>query len=147
MPARFMFLDNLGSPTRWGLDRYFDYLAKVRPTLPTDLQDLTAEDRYQLPSMSAMSLWHAGFTQVEIGRESILICAHNDYGTRRLEFRYSGVCKYQTTAANVRAMPSIVVQELVQLRNGILRHTFSHLGGYFTTIHARSVSFSDRPLH
>jgi len=147
MAARFIYLDNLGSPTRWGLDRYFLYLERLRPTLPPDLQDLTAPERFELPSSSKLSLWHTVFTRIEVIRESLCLEARSDYGTRRFEFNYSGVCKVQTTYTRLRAMPSIVVQELTQLRNGVFRHTLSHLGGDFTTIHATSLRFVDRPLH
>lgn len=146
MPARFIYLENLGSPTRWNVDPYFDYLRNIRATLPPDLQDLTTPDRYHLPSMSARSMWHAGFSEIQVQSEGIFLAARNDYDTRRFEFRYSGVLKVQTSYQRLRAMPSIVMQELVLLRNGVMRHSFSHLGGYITTIHASSIAFSDRPL-
>lgn len=146
MPARFIYLRNTGSPTRWDVDRYFHYLRDARPALQADLQDLTSADRYELPSMSPRSMWHSVITEIEVRSGSILLAARNDYDTRRFEFTYSGVCRVQTTYQQLRAMPSIVVQELVKLRNGVLRHSFSHLGGDVTTIHASSIGFSDRPL-
>ncbi len=75
--------------------------------------------------------------------DGITIAATNDYGTRRFEFVYSGVCKFQTTSNTLNFLPSIVIQELVKLRNGLLRHTFSDMRGDFTTIHASSLSFAD----
>jgi hypothetical protein len=146
MPARFIYLENIGSPTRWRMDHYFSYLASLRPLLADDLQDLTAPDRYDLPSTSPRSMWHSVITQIDVSRENIFLAARNDYGTRRFEFSYAGVCKVQTTHRRLRAMPSIVVQELVKLRNGVFRHSFSCLGGDVTTIHALSLQFSDRPL-
>jgi hypothetical protein len=92
-------------------------------------------------------MWHAVFTDVQVQSSSIFLAARNDYDTRRFEFRYSSVLKVQTSYQRFRAMPSIVVQELVRLRNGVLRHSFSHLGGDITTIHALSIGFSDRPLN
>src|SRR5690606_30586606 len=127
---------NMGSPTRWDVDPYLDYLDDVRATLPPDLQDLTTPDRYHLPSMSERSMWHAGFREIHVQSASIVLAARNDYDTRRFEFTYSGVLKVQTSYQRFRAMPSIVVQELVRLRNRVLRHSFSHLGGDITTIHA-----------
>ncbi len=147
MPARFMYLQNLGSPTRWDVDPYLQYLSEVRETLPSELQDLTTPDRYELPSMSARSMWHAGFTEIEFQSASIFLAARNDKGTRRFEFRYGGALKVQTSYHRMRAMPSIVMQELVRLRNGVLRHSFSHLGGDITTIYASSIGFSDRPIN
>ena len=143
MPARFLFLDNTGSPTRWDGTRYFDYLATIRDRLPSDLQSLTAKERYDLPSSSELSLWHSDVSYIEVSHERIAVRATNDYGTRRFEFIYSGVCKFQTTSERLYYMPGIVVQELVVLRNGILRHTFSDMGGDCTTIHASSISFQD----
>ncbi|MCB1634304.1 MAG: hypothetical protein KDI51_06900 [Xanthomonadales bacterium] len=72
--------------------------------------------------------------------------ATNDYGTRLFEFVYAGICKFQTTSGRLYFMPSIVVQELVVLRNGLLRHTFSDMRGDFTTIHATSLSFQEGPI-
>lgn len=92
-------------------------------------------------------MWHARFTEIEIHSTSILLAARNDYYTRRFEFRYGGVLKVQTSYRRLMAMPSIVVQELVKLRNGVFRHSFSHLGGDITTIHASSIGFSDRPIN
>ena len=147
MPPRFMYLKNMGSPTRWDVDPYLHYLKGVRATLPSDLQDLTTPDRFHLPSMSARSMWHTGFSEIQVQMASIFLAARNDHETRRFEFRYSGVLKVQTSYQCLRAMPSIVVQELVRLRNGVLRHSFAHLGGDVTTIHASSIAFSDRPLN
>lgn len=147
MPARFVYLENMGSPTRWNVDPYLDYLARVRETLPVDLQDLTTADRFHLPSMSPRSMWHAGFTEIDVRSGSILLAARNDYGTRRFEFQYGAVVRVQTNHQRIRAMPSIVMQELVKLRNGLFRHSFSHLGGDITTIYSSAVSFSDRPLN
>jgi len=146
MTARFLYLENAGSPTRWKLDRYFRYLQDVRPTLPVELRDMTAQDRYELPSMSPRSMWHASVTQIEARAKELFVAARNDGASRRFEFSYSGVCKVQSTLQRVRAMPSIVVQELVRLPNGIYRHSFSYLGGDVSTIYACSIRFVDRPL-
>lgn len=143
MPARFLFLDNSGSPTRWDGTRYFDYLVKIRTRLPGDLQSLTAKGRYDLPSGSELSLWRSGVSYIQASRDQVVIGATNDYGTRRFEFIYSGICKFQTTSDRLYFMPAIVVQELVVLRNGLLRHTFSDMGGDCTTIHASSLSFQE----
>ena len=143
MPPRFIYLDNLGSPTQWDGTRYLGYLASIQKRLPGDLQSLTSKERYRLPSDSDLSLWRSDVTYIEASRDRIAIGATNDYGTRRFEFIYSGVCKFQTTSDKLYHMPTIVMQELVQLRNGILRHTFSDMRGDFTTIHASSISFQD----
>ncbi|MBP3984306.1 hypothetical protein J5837_07675, partial [Pseudoxanthomonas helianthi] len=143
MPARFLYLDNSGSPTQWDGTRYFDYLAKVRARLPSDLQSLTAKERYELPSGSDLSLWRSNVTYIQANRDGITFGAINDYGTRRFEFAYSGICKFQTTSNRLYFMPAIVVQELVKLRNGLLRHTISDMRGDFTTIHASSLSFQE----
>jgi hypothetical protein len=146
MAARFLYLQNAGSPTRWNVERYFRYLQDARPVLPPELQDMTADDRYELPSMSSRSMWHASITQIEARAKELFVAARSEGGLRRFEFSYSGVCKVQATLQRVRAMPSIVVQELVRLPNGIYRHSFSTLGGDVSTIYARSIGFSDRPL-
>jgi hypothetical protein len=147
MAARFLYLQSAGSPTRWNVDRYFQYMQAVRPSLPLDLQDMTAEDRYELPSMSPRSMWHASVTQIEVKSRELFLSARSDGDSRRFEFSYSGVCKVQSTFHSLRAMPSIVVQELVRLPNGVYRHSLSYLGGDMSTIYARSIGFSDRPLH
>ena len=146
MPARFFHLENSGSPTQWDGTRYLEYLAEVRPRLPSDLQSLTAIERYKLPSESDLSLWRSDVTHMQASRDGITISARNDYRTRRFEFIYSGVCKFQTTSSKLYFPPTIVIQELIQLRNGIFRHTFSDMGGDFTTIHASSLSFEESLL-
>lgn len=141
-----MYLENMGSPTRWDVDPYLDYMEDVRAALAPDLQDLTTPDRYHLPSMSVRSMWHAVVSEIQVQSAGILLAARNDHGTRRFEFRYGGVLRVETGETQHGAMPSIVVQELVVLRNGVLRHSFSNHRGNITTIHASSISFSDRPL-
>jgi hypothetical protein len=142
-----MYIKNTGSPTRWDCTRYFQYLAGVRLDLAEELQDLTAPGRYELPSGSPLSLWRSGVTHFEANGDRIKIGARNDYGTRRFEFSYTGVSKVQTTMVSAYFLPEIVMQELVQLRNGVLRHTLSDMGGCFITIHAVSVGFQDSPIH
>jgi hypothetical protein len=88
-------------------------------------------------------MWRSSITRFEVGVDKILIEATNDYGTRRFGFLYAGVKKLQTTSARLYYMPTIVVQELVKLRGGVYRHTFSDMGGAFTTIHAATVTFSE----
>lgn len=143
MPARFLYIDNSGSPTKWDGTRYFGYLAKARSRFPSDLQSLTAEERYDLPSGSDLSLWRSEVTYIQASPDKISIGATNDYGTRRFEFVYSGACKFQTTSDRLYFMPALVIQELVQMHNGLLRHTFSDMRGDFTTIHASSISFQE----
>jgi hypothetical protein len=53
------------------------------------------------------------------------------------------VCKFQTTLSRLYFRPTLIMQELVLLRNGVLRHTFSDMGGDLTTIHAASLSFQE----
>jgi hypothetical protein len=103
-------------------------------------------ERYRLPSDSDLSLWRSDVTYIEASRDRIVFGATNDYGTRRFEFIYSGVCKFQTTSDKLYFLPTIVMQELVQLRNGLFRHTISDMGGDFTTIHASSLSFHESPI-
>jgi len=143
MPAHFLYLKNNGSPTRWDGTRYFDYLARIRNDLPADLKSLTDKARYDMPSTSALSIWRSSVSRIEAGAHDISIGALNDYGTRRFEFQYSGVRKFQTTSARLSQMPTIVVQELVVLPGGVFRHTFSDMAGAFTTIHAFSMSFRE----
>jgi hypothetical protein len=144
MPAHFLYLKNDGSPTRWDGTRYFDYLARIRNNLPADLQSLTDKARYEMPSTSALSIWRSSVSRIEVRDDAISIGALNDYGTRRFEFQYSGVRKFQTTSAKLSHMPIIVVQELVVLPSGVFRHTIADMAGAFTTIHAFSVSFRER---
>lgn len=146
MPAHFMFLQNTGSPTRWEVSRYFDYLARIRASLPADLQSLTEEARYELPSTSTLSMWRSGVTHFHVDVDHISIGARNDHRTRQFEFDYAGVHRFQTTSTRADFMPTIVIQELVQLRNGLLRHTFSDMHGDLTTIHAASLSFRDNVI-
>jgi hypothetical protein len=143
MPAHFLYLKNDGSPTRWDGTRYFEYLARIRNELPADLQSLTDKARYEMPSTSALSIWRSSISRIEAGPDGISIGAINDYATRRFEFQYNGVRKFQTTSARLSNMPTIVVQELVALPGGVFRHTFSDMAGGFTTIHAFSVSFRE----
>jgi hypothetical protein len=96
-----------------------------------------------MPSTSALSIWRSSVTRIEVEADQISIGATNDYGTRRFEFQYNGVRKFQTTSARISHMPTIVVQELVALPDGLFRHTFSDMAGAFTTIHAFSVTFRE----
>jgi hypothetical protein len=146
MPARFLYLECNGSPTRWDGTRYFEYLAGIRSDLPHDLQSLTDEARYKLPSTSILSLWRSDVIRFEAAADRILICAVNDYGTRRFEFEYKGIRKFLTTSVSLYSLPSIVVQELVKLPRGVLRHTFSDMRGGFTTIYASSIAFRDNVI-
>lgn len=143
MAARFIYLKNEGSPTRWDGTRYFAYLDTIRHSLPEDLVSLTDRGRYELPSYSKSSLWHADITQLEIARDQIRVSATNDYRTRRFEFIYAGVKKVVYMRVKFRAMPSVVVQELVVMPNGLFRHTCSDLGGDCTTVYASSLSFNE----
>ena len=136
-----MFLQNTGYPTSWDITRYADYLKKSRAKLPRDLQSLTAIERLQLPSDSELSFWWTAITYIQIGGDTITIGAANDERARRYEFVYSGVCKVQTTSSRLYYKPTLIMQELVRLRNGVFRHTFSDMGGDMTTIHASSLSF------
>jgi hypothetical protein len=146
MPARFLFLDNDGSPTMWDANRYGKYLERVRPRLPSDLQSLTAIERLYLPSMSERSFWWTDVRSIQASGDRIEIGAMSQDSTRRYALVYAGVRKFQTTACNLRFMPTIIVHELVQLRNGIHRHTFSHPDGSLTTIHSASLSFEESPV-
>ena len=143
MTARFLYLKNDGSPTRWDGTRYFEYLETVRESLPEDLRSLTSSARFNLPSASELSLWHSGINFIHIDRDQIKFGAVNRYGSRRFEFTYTGVMKVQTTLVRSYYMPSIVVQELVLMRGGTLRHTFSNLGGDFITIHSSGLTFQE----
>jgi len=143
MPARFMYLQRTGYPTSWDATRYADYLKKARSRLPLDLQSLTAIDRLELPSASELSFWWTEITYIQMGGDTITIGAANDERARRYEFVYSGVCKFQTTSRRLYFKPTLIMQELVLLRNGVLRHTFSDTGGDLTTIHASSLSFRE----
>ncbi len=146
MPAQFLYLKNDGSPTRWDGTRYFEYLAKIAADLPADLQSLTDKSRYDMPSNSHLSIWRSSVSRFEVATDQISIEATNDYGNRRFEFHYNGVLKFQTTSAKLVYMPTIVVQELVKLRGGVLRHTIADMGGHFTTIHAASMAFRENVL-
>ena len=143
MPARFMFLQNTGHPTSWDSTRYADYLKKTRARLPPDLQSLTAIERLELPSVSERSFWWTEITYLQIGGDTITIGAANDERARRYEFVYSGVRKFQTTSNRLYFKPTLIMQELVLLRNGVLRHTFSDMRGDLTTLHASSLSFQE----
>jgi hypothetical protein len=143
MPARFMFLESTGYPTSWDATRYANYLKKARGRLPPDLQSLTAIERLDLPSASERSFWWTEVTYIEVGGDTITIGAANDERARRYAFIYSGVCKIQTTSSTLYFKPTLIMQELVLLRNGVLRHTFSDMGGALTTIHASSLSFRE----
>jgi len=146
MPAQFLYLKNGGSPTRWDGTRYFEYIAKVWADLPVGLQSLTEKARYDMPSNSPLSIWRSSVSHFEVAADRISIDATNDYGTRRFEFRYNGVRKFQTTSASLVYMPTIVVQELVKLRGGVLRHTIADMSGQLTTIHATSIAFREDVL-
>jgi hypothetical protein len=143
MAARFIFLDNEGSPTRWDGTRYFAYLEGLRERLSDDLVSLTAKERYVLPSSSELSFWHSEVTQIEATHDLIRVVAKNDYGNRRFEFVYSGVVKVQSTALKLGAMPWLVIQELIIMRGGLLRHTYADIRGHHTTIYARRLTFNE----
>jgi hypothetical protein len=143
MPARFIYLENTGHPTSWDATRYAEYLKKLQARLPSDLQSLTAIERLKLPSMSEHSFWWTEVTDIQVGGDTIKIGAANEEKARSYEFVYSGVCKFQTTLSRLYFKPTLIMQELVLLRNGVLRHTFSDMGGDLTTIHASSLSFQE----
>jgi hypothetical protein len=143
MPARFMYLENTGHPTSWDATRYAEYLKKAQVRLSGDLQSLTAIERLKLPSMSEHSFWWTKVTYIQVEGDTIKIGAANDENARRYEFVYSGVRKFQTTSTRLYFKPTLIMQELVLLHNGVLRHTFSDSRGNLTTIHASSLSFQE----
>jgi hypothetical protein len=108
-----------------------------------DLQSLTDKQRYALPSDSDLSLWRSTLNYIHVNGATIVIGGVNETESRRFELIYSGVCKVQTTSSRLYFMPALVIQELVQLRNGLLRHTLSDMGGDLTTIHASSIAFQE----
>lgn len=146
MVARFVLLDNGGSPTQWDLNRYFAYIRRVRDSLPDDLRSLTAPERYYLPSASPLSFWRSDVTRFDFRPNEIQLSATNDYGTRRFEITYSEVLKLQTTTTRLYYLPTIVMQELALVRGGIFRHSVSDMRGDVTTIHCRHLSFRDHLL-
>ena len=138
MAARFLFLRNEGTPTRWDASRYFAYLERVEEQLPPDLQDLVSERRLMLSSPD--SLWHARISSFKADRECIEVAGASVENGTPFQLRYAGVLKVQTTQ-ELYYMPSLVIQELVLLRSGVLRHTMSDLGGNLLTVHAQRLSF------
>jgi hypothetical protein len=146
MAARFLFLKNKGTPTKWDSGRYFRHLTNARQYLPADLISLTAEERYSLPSYSDLSFWHSVVTQIEVNGDSIRVIARNDNNSRRFEFLYTGVKRVHSTQIKFHAMPWLIIQELVVMRNGLFRHTYSDIGGDITTIYSSSLSFQDSVL-
>jgi len=146
MAARFIFLKNEGSPTRWDGTRYFEYLKAIRRSLPDDLVSLTRQERYALPSSSDMSFWHSVVTHVQANEDQIQIVAENDYGTRRFEISYSGVKKVQSTQLKFKARPWLVMQELVLMPKGLFRHTYSDIGGDLITVYSAGMRFNEAVL-
>ncbi len=146
MAAKFIFLKNEGSPTRWDGTRYFEYLKTIKRSLPDDLASLTHLERYALPSHSDLSFWHSVVTHIESHDDLIKIIANNDFGTRRFEISYLGIKKIQSTKLKFKARPWLVMQELVVMPNGLLRHTYSDIGGDFTTIYATGMTFHENLL-
>ena len=140
MTARFLMIRNEGSSTRWDASRYLSYVQRNSALLSEDLRSMVSEERFNPSSPSTW--WRAGVTSIHIDVAGIRIEAKSDSGARHFEFRYSGVRKIETLQ-RVYYMPCLVIQELLVLRNGLLRHTMSDLVGNVATIHASAISFDE----
>lgn len=137
----FKLIRNMGSPTRWDITAYMDWLKANPGALSADLMDAVSEDRYSLDG--DRSLWHAELHQMAWGRCGGRIQFRSDSGTHFSEFVYTGVRKVHVEGRRFRAAPSLVTHEVLPFRNGYIRHAMSFLGGDFLVIYANHVAFND----
>ena len=142
MARRFLYLRNLGTTTSWDADPYLRYIDRIGEAFPAHLGTLASVERFRLPSASRLSFWHSSFTQIAIDGSRIAIRGMNDARSRRFDLVYRGVRRVE---ASVRTsnMPWLVMQELVVLRNGLLRHAFSDIRGEVSTIVAENLDFRE----
>lgn len=92
-----------------------------------------------------MSLWHSDIAHVEFDDANLIITGMSGDAMRRFLLTYRGVRRVEVCLRSYY-LPSIVVQELVVLRNGLLRHAYSDLGGDVTTIVAEEMAFEEHSV-
>lgn len=137
--AKFKFLINKGSPTRWDAGKYPEYCDRIANFLPECLVELMSEERY-IPG-GGRSLWAGDLTHLSANGRDIVICFKGDSENYFFSFVYSGVKKVVVDRMMISSNPVLIVQELVVLRDGTYRHALSDLGGNVTVIFAEELKF------
>ena len=135
----FLYLDNLGSPTKWDVSRYSIYRDRVLAGISPDLQSMLQDSRYRLDTDD--SFWHASLISLHVDGSELKCAFASASGSRIYEFSYAGVKKIRSDFTDVRARPSLIVQELILLKGGLYRHAMTDLIGRFCVVHAQDMRF------
>jgi hypothetical protein len=137
---KFRYLKNEGSPTRWDVSAYEKYRDHALGCLSPDLRDMISNDRYWLGTSA--TLWHSQLCKIQADKNEFKLIFISDSQDHFYEFLYLGVKKIVNGLTDNKAMPSLIIQELVVLRNGLLRHAMSDLGGRIVVVYAQDMRFS-----
>lgn len=138
----FKFIRNLGSPTRWDLDPYLNWLDSNRLLLPDCLADAVSDDRFLLGS--DRSLWHSRLSGYCLKGRSGEVRFLTESGLSEFEFSYERVLKILIVGRRFAAAPSLIVHEAVPIRRKCIRHAMSFLGGDGLVIYAEQIRFRER---
>lgn len=144
MLIKFRFLRNCGSPTRWDVERYFEYKRNALVGLPVDLQSMVSDLRYSLEAEG--TFWHAEICSISIAGAKVEISFKSNSGRFTYELIYRGVRKVANDFSIAKSMPTLVIQELILLRNGLYRHVLADLKGRRVAIYAEEIEFFERSI-
>jgi len=139
---RFFFLKSGESSTAWDIGQYVDYGKSPRCRLPSSLRSLTSKERFAFSG--SRSLWMAGLFHAEYGGDTLALRFLSDDRRREFCFRYAGLLRVVLPVGVHRFPPTLVVQELVQLKRGILRHAISDLAGDVWVVYSKELELTEQ---
>lgn len=137
----FKLIRNLGSPTRWDITAYSEWIAANSNALTSDLLDAVSEDRFRFHG--DRSFWQADMHHVSWSGGSGRIEFRSDNGVNLSTFLYSGIRKVYVGQRRFSCAPCLIVHELLPFRRGYIRHAMSFLGGEVLVVYAKDVAFRE----
>lgn len=137
----FRYLKNLGNPSRWDFNRYFRYRDTIRDRLDGNLNSMLIDERFMLGTQG--TFWRAQLIGAEVSKREMVLSWVSRSKRFVFDFHYIEPLRVSVRHMEVKAMPSLIVQELTLLPNGIHRHALSDLAGHPTVIYARAMRFSE----
>ena len=142
---KFMRLKNLGSPTSWDGSDYFSYKLSIMSDLPPALQSMTSEERYH-PGDS-LSFWNSSLSGAGFEGNELRLSFLSYSQERVFEFRYFGVKRVKSDYQDLRARPSMAIQELCLLRGvSLFRHAIASPFGKYLIVYCSSMDFGESRL-
>jgi hypothetical protein len=100
---------------------------------------MISDDRF-IPG-TERTFWHATLLLAQINKHELKFVFTSDSSKFMYEFDYVGVREVHNEFVRIKAMPSLVMQELTLLRGGIYRHALVDLIGRGVVVYAENVKF------